>query len=49
MHKFENSGIVLVSANQKFEDALVLNDIQELTAQAHERAEPSYQKIMIDS
>ncbi len=43
MRKFENSDTTLTFANQKNGDELVLNDIQELAAQAHERAEPSYQ------
>ena len=44
MRKFEDSDTIPAFANQKFEDELVLNDIQELAAQAHERAEPSYQE-----
>lgn len=44
MRKFENSDTTLTFANQKYGDELVLNDIQELAAQAYERAEPSYQE-----
>ena len=44
MRKFEKRDTALAFTNQKFEDELVLNDIQELTAQIHERTEPSYQE-----
>ena len=44
MRKFEKRDTALAFANQKYGDELVLNDIQELAAQAYERAEPSYQE-----